>query len=73
MNLGGPVSHVINLELGPNSNFLGTTAQVAGETVCVLPSRAAEDRVTQERVRRFMGAQGLDCLSCRGCPVGRPR
>lgn len=66
---GGPVSNVINLDLGPG--ILGYPTQVAGEMVCVLTPRAATDRVIQERVRRFMKAEGRDCQSCGGCPVGK--
>lgn len=64
------MSTVINLDLGPKSTFLGYPTQVAGETVCVLSPRAAEDRAIQERVRQFMKGQGRDCRICRGCPVG---
>lgn len=66
---GGPVSNVINLELGPR--ILAYPTQVAGEMVCVLTPKAATDRDIQERVRLFMKAQGRDCKTCRGCPVGR--
>jgi hypothetical protein len=65
------VNHVINLELGPESTFLGYPTEVAGEMVCVLSSRAASDRAIQERVRRYMKAQGRDCGNCDGCPLGR--
>lgn len=64
------MSYAIELDLGPESTFLGCTDQVDGEKVCVLTPRAAKDRVIQERVRRFMKGQGLDCRVCRGCPVG---
>jgi len=64
------VSHVINLDLGPASTFLGYPTQVAGENVCVLSPRAATDRVIQARVRKYMQAQGRDCGTCGGCPVG---
>jgi hypothetical protein len=63
------VSSVIYLNLGSNS--FGYTTQVAGEKVCVLSSRTAEDRAIQGRVRRFMKAQGQDCKICGGCPIGR--
>jgi hypothetical protein len=65
------VSHVIELDLGESSKFLGYTTQVAGEMVCVLSPRAAHDRAFQERVRQFMKGQGRDCGTCLGCPVGR--
>ncbi len=61
---------VINLDLGPQSTFLGYPTQVNGETVCVLTPKAAEDRAIQERVREFMKGQDRDCRTCRGCPVG---
>lgn len=64
------MSYAINLDLGPESTFLGYTDQVGSETVCVLTPRAAEDRAIQERVRQFMRGQGRDCGICRGCPVG---
>jgi hypothetical protein len=63
------VISVINLDLGPK--VLAYPTQVAGEMVCVLSPRAAEDRVVQERVRRFMKAQGRDCRICGGCPIGQ--
>jgi hypothetical protein len=65
---GGPVSHVITLDLGPGK--IAYPTQVAGKMVCVLTPRAVEDRAIQERVRRFMKGQGRDCGNCRGCPVG---
>jgi hypothetical protein len=65
------VSSVINLDLGPESTFLGYPTQVDGEMVCVLSSRAATERAVQERVRRFMKAEGRDCRTCGGCPVGQ--
>ena len=64
------MSHAINLDLGPQSTFLGYPTQVNGEKVCVLTPQAAEDRAIQERVRRFMAGQDRDCRICRGCPVG---
>lgn len=64
------MSFAINLDLGPQSTFLGYPTHVDGETVCVLTPRATEDRAIQERVRRFMKGQGQDCKACRGCPVG---
>lgn len=70
MTKGGPVSHVIELDLGRESTFLGYPTQVNGEMVCVLTPRAADDRAIQERVRQFMRGQGRDCGTCRGCPVG---
>jgi hypothetical protein len=65
------VNNAINLDLGPQSTFLGYTTQVDGEKVCVLSSRAASDRAIQARVRLHMKAQGRDCRSCGGCPVGQ--
>ena len=64
------MNHVIELDLGPTSTFLGYATQVNGQMVCVLTPRAAEDRAIQERVRRFMKGQDRDCRTCRGCPVG---
>lgn len=61
----------INLDLGPESTFLGYPTQVDGEMVCVLSPRTAEDRAIQERVRRFMKGQGRDCKTCGACPVGQ--
>jgi hypothetical protein len=63
------VSNVIYLDLGPTS--FGYTTQVAGEKVCVLSSATAGDRAIQGRVKRFMKAQGQDCETCGGCPIGR--
>lgn len=62
------MSHVISIDLGPQN--LAYPTQVAGEMVCVLTPKAVNDRVIQERVRRFMKGQGRDCKTCRGCPVG---
>jgi hypothetical protein len=63
------VSNVIYLELGPTA--LGYPTQVAGEKVCVLSSRIVGDRVIQGRARRYMKAQGRDCETCGGCPIGQ--
>lgn len=63
------MSNVIYLDLGPKP--FGYTTQVAGEKVCVLSSEAVGDRASQVRVRRFMKAQGQDCETCGGCPIGR--
>ncbi|WP_333744115.1 hypothetical protein [Streptomyces ardesiacus] len=65
------MSNVINLDLGKDSTFLGYPTEIAGETVCVLSSRAATDSAFQGRVRRFMKAEGRDCGTCRACPVGQ--
>ncbi len=65
------MSNAISLDLGPSSTFLGYATQIAGQKVCVLSSRAATDSALQERVRRFMKAQGRDCGTCGGCPVGQ--
>jgi len=40
------------------------------EIVCILAPAAATDPAIQERVRRLMHGQGIDCRKCRGCPVG---
>lgn len=63
------MSNVIELDLGPT--VLGYATQIAGVTVCVLSPRVAEDRAIQGRARRFMKAQGRDCETCGGCPVGQ--
>lgn len=63
------MSYVINLDLGPDN--LAYPTQVAGQMVCVLSPRIGNDRVIQARVRRFMKAQGRDCRSCGGCPIGQ--
>lgn len=42
-----------------------------GELVCVLAPAAATDPAIQERVRRLMHGQGIDCRKCLGCPVGK--
>lgn len=62
------MSNAIYLDLGPESTFLGYPTRIAGKKVCVLSSRAAENA---ERVRQFMRAQGRDCGTCGGCPIGR--
>jgi hypothetical protein len=64
------VSHVIYLDLGPTSDFRGYPSQIAGEKVCVLSPRAADDHAVQERVRQHMKGQGRDCRTCGGCPIG---
>ncbi|MFF8997078.1 hypothetical protein ACF1GW_30910 [Streptomyces achromogenes] len=63
------MSNVIYLDLGPKA--FGYPTQVDGEMVCVLSSRAVEDRAIQGRVRLFMKAQGRDCKTCGGCPIGQ--
>lgn len=40
------------------------------ETVCILAPAAATDPEIQARVRRLMRGQGIDCRTCRACPVG---
>ena len=40
------------------------------EIVCILTPAAATDPAIQARVRRLMQGQGIDCRTCRGCPVG---
>lgn len=63
------MNHVITLDLGPD--ILGYPTHVDGEMVCVLsPKVTAGDHAIQERARQFMKAQGRDCRTCRGCPVG---
>lgn len=65
------MNHAINLDLGPESTFLGYPTQINGEKVCVLSPQVAEDRAIQVRVKRFMQGQGRDCETCGGCPVAR--
>jgi hypothetical protein len=65
------VSNVIYLDLGSDSTFLGYPTEIGGEMVCVLSSRTAADRVIQGRTRRFMKAEGRDCGTCGGCPIGQ--
>lgn len=65
------MSNVIYLDLGPTTDLLGYPTQINGEMVCVLSSRAAADRAFQGRVRRFMKAEGRDCGTCGGCPIGQ--
>lgn len=62
------MSMVIELDLGQEHAH---AIRVNGEMVCVLTPRAADDERVQGLVRRFMQGEGVDCRSCRGCPVGR--
>lgn len=50
--------------------FEGHVLEEDGERVCILTPAAATDPAIQERVRRLMQGQGIDCRTCRGCPVG---
>jgi hypothetical protein len=51
--------------------FEGHALEQDGESVCVLAPAAATDRAIQARIRRLLRGQGIDCRSCRGCPVGQ--
>lgn len=62
------MSTVINFE---RPGFIATSALIAEEVVCILTPAAATDVRIQERVRRLMKGQGIDCRLCGGCPVGR--
>lgn len=59
----------IFLDLGSGIDCYPT--QIGNEKVCVLSSRAAEDRVIQGRVRQFMKDCGEDCGTCGACPVSK--
>lgn len=50
--------------------FEGHVLEEDGEIVCILAPAAATDPAIQKRVRRLMRGQGIDCQTCRGCPVG---
>ena len=50
--------------------FEGHVLEEDGEIVCILAPAAASDPAIQARVRRLMHGQGIDCRTCRGCPVG---
>ncbi|GAA3268121.1 hypothetical protein GCM10010493_50690 [Streptomyces lavendulae subsp. grasserius] len=67
--LGGPMSTVIELDLGPT--HYAHAVRVDGEMVCILAPQAATDKEVQKLVRRFLHGEGVDCKSCGGCPVGR--
>jgi hypothetical protein len=51
--------------------FEGHVLERNGEIVCILTSAAATDTAIQNRVRRLMHGQGIDCRKCGGCPVSR--
>ncbi|KOV86116.1 MULTISPECIES: hypothetical protein [unclassified Streptomyces] len=51
--------------------FVARVAETAGDIVCILATATATDRAIQARVRRLMDGQGIDCRSCRECPVGQ--
>ncbi len=51
--------------------FEGHVFESGGKIVCVLASASAWDTGMQARIRRLMQGQGIDCLTCGGCPVGR--
>lgn len=50
--------------------FIADVLVINGNTVCVLSSAATSDVPTRALVRAFMREQGIDCLTCRNCPVG---
>lgn len=51
--------------------FEGHVLEKNGEIVCILAPAAATDPAIQARVRRLMHGQGIDCRTCRACPVGQ--
>lgn len=51
--------------------FFGQTLETGGQIVCILATAAATNPVIQARVRRMMHGQGIDCRTCRECPVGQ--
>lgn len=65
------MSTAIAVDLGPE--FYCYQAQVDGEPVCALTPRAFDEPATQQLVRKFLQARGVDCRECRGCPVGTER
>lgn len=62
------MSMAITLDLGPGHQ--ADAVEIAGEMVCVLCPEAATDQAIQGNIRRLMKGVGVDCRSCRGCPVG---
>lgn len=52
------------------AGFEGHVLKEDDEIVCILTPAAANDRGIQARVRTLMQGQGVDCRTCRGCPVG---
>lgn len=62
------MSTVVELDLGPG--HFAHAVEVNGEMVCVLSPKARTEARVQAGVRRFMQGQGVDCSTCRGCPVG---
>lgn len=62
------MSTVVELDLGAAHE--AHVFEVHGETVCVLSPNVATDTRIQERVRRLVQGEGLDCRACRGCIVG---
>ena len=68
---GNLMSTVIDADLGP-----GHIAQyfvINNEAVCVLTPAALTSGALQDRVRRLLAGQGVDCRACRNCPVGTAR
>lgn len=62
------MSTVIELDLGAGHE--AHAVRVEDKMVCVLAPQAATDVNVQQRVRRLMQSEGVDCRACRGCPVG---
>lgn len=62
------MSTVIELDLG--AGHVADLLQIEGKMVCVLAPQAATDPSVQQRIRRLMRGEGLDCRTCRGCAVG---
>lgn len=50
--------------------FIADVLEIDGSTFCILHPTAITDADTRVLVRRFMQGQGVDCGTCRGCPVG---
>jgi hypothetical protein len=62
------MSTVVELDLGAGHE--AHVFKINGETVCVLSPNVATDTRIQERVRRLVRGEGLECRECRGCIVG---
>lgn len=57
------------LDLGPE--FIGYATQVGEKTVCAVTSAVDTSPAARKQMRELAERQGIDCLTCRCCPVGR--
>lgn len=59
----------VMMDLGPKVRVW--SARVRDDTVCVMTPASLKDAFARRKAREMMKRQGVDCGTCRGCPLGR--